>query len=129
MSLTRFTSLIIMIFGMVMFMLTPLEGELKKSIKKKLLAVLGGIIVLILALGAGLKYVPKVKTGVQNISGDYNYDAEEDLLTYTDESGIQYQIPISGIKNDAENDTYIEKNRKDFLFIYKYENVLHISKN
>lgn len=43
MSLTRFTSLIIMIFGMVMFMLTPLEGELKKSIKKILLAVLGGI--------------------------------------------------------------------------------------
>lgn len=40
MSLTRFTSLIIMIFGMVMFMLTPLEGELKKSIKKILLAVL-----------------------------------------------------------------------------------------
>lgn len=129
MSLTRFTSLIIMIFGMVMFMLTPLEEELKKSIKKKLLAVLGGIIVLILALGAGLKYVPKVKTEVQNISGDYNYDAEEDLLTYADESGIQYQIPISGIKNDAENGTYIEKNRKDFLFIYKYENVLHISKN
>lgn len=129
MSLTRFTSLIIMIFGMVMFMLTPLEGELKKSIKKILLAVLGGIIVLILALGAGLKYVPKVKTEVQNISGDYNYDTEKDLLTYTDESGIQYQISISEIKNDAENDTYIEKNRKDFLFIYKYENVLHISKN
>lgn len=129
MSLTRFTSLIIMIFGMVMFMLTPLEGELKKSIKKKLLAVLGGIIILILALGAGLKYVPKVKTEVQNISGDYNYDAEQDLLTYVDESGIQYQIPIIGIKNDAENGTYIEKSRKDFLFIYKYENVLHISKN
>ena len=129
MSLTRFTSLIIMIFGMVMFMLTPLEGELKKSIKKKLLAVLGGIIVLILALGAGLKYFPKVKTEVQNISGDYNYDAEQDLLTYADESGIQYQSPICGIKNDAENGTYIEKNRKNFLFIYKYENVLHISKN
>ena len=129
MSLTRFTSLIIMIFGMVMFMLTPLEGEHKKSIKKILLAVLGGIIVLILALGAGLKYVPKVKTEVQNISGDYNYDTEKDLLTYADESGTQYQISISGIKNDAENGTYIEKNRKDFLFIYKYENVLHINKN
>lgn len=129
MSLTRFTSLIIMIFGMVMFMLTPLEGELKKSIKKILLAVLGGIIVLILILGAGLQYVPKVKTAVQNISDDYNYDAEKDLLTYTDESGNQYQIPISEIKNDAENGTYIEKNRKDFLFIYKYENVLHISKD
>ncbi len=48
MSLTRFASLIIMIFGMVMFMLIPLEGRLKKSIKKKLLAALGGIIVLIL---------------------------------------------------------------------------------
>lgn len=129
MSLTRFTSLIIMIFGMVMFMLTPLEGELKKSIKKILLAVLGGIIVLILILGAGLQYVPKAKTAVQNISDDYNYDTEKDLLTYTDESGIQYQIPISEIKNDAENGTYIEKNRKDFLFIYKYENVLHISKD
>lgn len=129
MSLTRFTSLIIMIFGMVMFMLTPLEGELKKSIKKILLAVLGGIIVLILILGAGLQYVPKVKTAVQNISDDYNYDTEKDLLTYADESGIQYQIPISEIKNDAENGTYIEKNRKDFLFIYKYENVLHISKD
>ena len=98
MSLTRFTSLIIMIFGMVMFMLTPLEGELKKSIKKILLAVLGGIIVLILILGAGLQYVPKVKTAVQNISDDYNYDTEKDLLTYTDESGNQYKIPISGIK-------------------------------
>lgn len=129
MSLTRFTSLIIMIFGMVMFMLTPLEGELKKSIKKILLAVLGGIIVLILILGAGLQYVPKVKTAVQNISDDYNYDTEKDLLTYTDESGNQYKIPISEIKNDAENGTYIEKNRKDFLFIYKYENVLHISKD
>lgn len=129
MSLTRFTSLIIMIFGMVMFMLTPLEGELKKSIKKILLAVLGGIIVLILILGAGLQYVPKVKTAVQNISDDYNYDTEKDLLTYKDESGNQYKIPISEIKNDAENGTYIEKNRKDFLFIYKYENVLHISKD
>ena len=129
MSLTRFTSLIIMIFGMVMFMLTPLEGELKKSIKKILLAVLGGIIVLILILGAGLQYVPKVKTAVQNISDDYNYDTEKDLLTYTDKSGNQYKIHISGIKNDAENGTYIEKNRKDFLFIYKYENVLHISKD
>ena len=95
MSLTRFASLIIMIFGMVMFMLIPLEGRLKKSIKKKLLAALGGIIVLILILGAGLQYVPKAKTAVQNISDDYNYDTEKDLLTYTDESGNQYQIPIS----------------------------------
>lgn len=129
MSLTRFTSLIIMIFGMVMFMLTPLEGELKKSIKKILLAVLGGIIVLILILGAGLQYVPKVKTAVQNISDDYNYDTEKDLLTYTDDSGKQNKIVISKIVNDAENGIYIENHRKKFLFIYDDINVLHISKD
>lgn len=112
-----------------------------------MLAVFGGIIILIFALGVGLKYIPNIKTDVkiQNISGDYycdvkegtliytagnyNYDIKKCSLTYTDDLGKQNKIVISKIVNDAEKGTYIEKNRKNFLFIYDDINVLHISKD
>lgn len=145
----NFGAIILTIFCVVMVILMIIfyNTSLKEHIEKIMLVVFGGIIILIFALGAGLKYIPNIKTDVkiQNISGDYycdvkegtliytagnyNYDIKKCSLTYTDDLGKQNKIVISKIVNDAENGTYIEKNRKNFLFIYDDINVLHISKD
>lgn len=148
MRFNNFGAIILTIFCVVMVILMIIfyNTSLKERIEKIILAVFGGIIILIFALGAGLEYIPNIKTDVkiQNISGDYccdvkegtliytagnyNYDIKKCSLTYTDDSGKQNKIVISATEYDSDK-TYIEMKRYKWWFLYEDKNVLHMGLN